>query len=249
VAPGPRAGHAVGVSILEQLLGVQELDTHLDQLRHRRSHLPERAELADLEKAETELSERRSVVDEQAGALARSQKRLEDEIASVEAKRADTDQRLYSGTITAPRELQALQDEVASLGRRTSELEDELLEVFTATEPVDEALAGLAAEAAALAEKRSDVEARLAAVEAEIDAEIASVEASRADATGPISDEQLADYDRRRKSLGGIAVARLVGSSCGGCHLMLSAVELDRIRKLAPDELASCEECGRLLVR
>ena len=249
MAQAPSGGHAVEVSILEQLLGVQELDTHLDQLRHRLAALAERGELAEVELAEAELATRRASVEERATDLARSQKRLEDEIASVEAKRAETDARLYSGTITAPRELQALQDEVSALGRRTSDLEDELLDVLTATEPVDEARAALDGEAAALAARRADVESRLAAAEDEIGAEVASVEARRQEAAADLSPEQLSEYERRRSSLGGIAIARLVGTSCGGCHLTLSAVEIDRIRKLSPDELVACEECDRLLVR
>ena len=44
-------------------------------------------------------------------------------------------------------------------------------------------------------------------------------------------------------------MARLVGTNCGGCHLTLSAVELDRIRHAPPDEMVFCGECGRLLVR
>jgi uncharacterized protein len=237
------------VSILEQLLGVQELDTHLDQLHHRRIHLPERGELVEIERTESELAERRRGVDERAAELARSQKRLEDEIAMVESKRVETDRRLYSGTVSAPRELQAMQDEVAALGRRTSELEDDLLEVLTATEPVDEERSALDAETDALAARKVDVATRLSAAEAELDAEIAAVEAARSDAASGVPDDQLADYEQRRKALGGIAVARLVGTSCGGCHLTLSAVEIDRIRKMSPDDPAICEECGRLLVR
>jgi predicted nucleic acid-binding Zn-ribbon protein len=59
----------------------------------------------------------------------------------------------------------------------------------------------------------------------------------------------LEEYAGLRKRLGGIAIARLVGNSCGGCHLQLSAVEVARLKKLAPDEPANCEECGRLLAR
>ena len=41
---------------------------------------------------------------------------------------------------------------------------------------------------------------------------------------------------------------RLVGGSCGGCHLALSVMELDRVRKAAPDAVITCEQCGRILV-
>ena len=37
--------------------------------------------------------------------------------------------------------------------------------------------------------------------------------------------------------------------NCGGCHLTLSAVELDRVRHQPEGTLVFCGECGRLLVR
>jgi predicted nucleic acid-binding Zn-ribbon protein len=48
---------------------------------------------------------------------------------------------------------------------------------------------------------------------------------------------------------GGIGAARLQGATCLGCNLGLPAVVVDRIRKLDPDEVVHCEECGRILVR
>lgn len=236
------------MSALEQLLSVQEHDTTIAQLEHRRTNLPERATLADITAQEADLAERRTELDERRAELARSQKRFEDEIASVEAKRAEEDARLYSGSITAPRELQALQDELATLGRRTSELEDDLLEVLTDLEPVEASAAALDDEVRVLAERRRQAETSLAEAESELDAEMATVRAARDEAASGLTAEVLADYEARRRQLGGIAVARLNGSSCGGCHLTLSAVEIDRIRKLPADEPATCEECGRMLV-
>jgi predicted nucleic acid-binding Zn-ribbon protein len=46
-----------------------------------------------------------------------------------------------------------------------------------------------------------------------------------------------------------VGAARVVGSSCGGCHLTLPATELDRIRRAEPDALVTCDQCGRILVR
>ena len=71
----------------------------------------------------------------------------------------------------------------------------------------------------------------------------------RSSAAAGVEAELLAAYEDLRVELGGIAVARLVGSVCGGCHLGLSAVEVDRIKKQPPDALVRCDECGRLLVR
>lgn len=236
------------MSVLEQLLDLQEHDTALDQLRHRREQLPQRTTLAELDAAASELATRRAGVEAERHELVRQQSRLEDEIAIVEEKRTHDDRQLYSGTITSPRDLQALQDEVASLGRRQGTLEDELLEVLTAIEPLDAALAALDAEHDDLVARRATAEQELAAAEQEIDTEIGTVSAERDAVASNIPDDQLSAYDDARRRHGGIAVARLVGTSCGGCHLTLSAVEIDRIRKLPADQPATCEECGRLLV-
>jgi hypothetical protein len=40
-----------------------------------------------------------------------------------------------------------------------------------------------------------------------------------------------------------------VAGSCSGCHLTLPAMEVDRIRKAPADEVITCDQCGRILVR
>ena len=55
-------------------------------------------------------------------------------------------------------------------------------------------------------------------------------------------------YDQLRKQ-NVVAAAALNGSRCEGCHLDLSAAELDDVRAQArAGGLADCPQCGRLLV-
>ncbi len=124
-----------GMSRWDALLSLQEHDTTADQLTHRRAHLPARgeldglmAELGDVERGAEELQARRHE-------LGRDQQRLEDEIATLTEKAVHHDKTLYSGAIANPRELQSLQDEVAALKRRISQLEDQELEVMEQIEP------------------------------------------------------------------------------------------------------------------
>ena len=133
------------------LLEVQSCDTAADQLAHRRATLPARAALAALTASSATLDQQLDALGPGVHALERSQKRLEDEVATTEDKAAATERQLYSGTVTAPRELQAMQDELASLRRRIGALEDELLEVMEQREPLD-------ADAARLRVERDDVE-------------------------------------------------------------------------------------------
>ncbi len=237
------------MTALDQLLAVQEHDTRSDQLRHRRANLAERVQLAGVERARSAAEGELVAVDERRNALVRDQKRLEDDIASTEERITAADRALYSGTVVAPRELQALQDEISSLKRRVTKLEDDELEVMEELEPVEADHARLSAavlEADAEAER---LRTAVTANEAEIDVELDRAAAARAEAAAGVAADLLADYERLRRRAQGVAVARLVAGVCGGCHLRLPAVELDRIKKQPVDALVHCDECGRLLVR
>lgn len=231
------------------LLAVQEHDTRSDQLKHRIETLPQRAELAQLGDAIRAVDDQTTVVQSRRDELGRSQQRLEDEIASFTERANQAEKQLYSGAVTNPRELQALQDDVASIRRRISQLEDDELEIMELVEPVDADLAQLADQRAGLVTQTAAVQAALDEAEATLQAELAEQQGEREAAAIAVADELWPEYDKLRGALGGVAVARLVGSTCQGCHLALSAVEVDRIRKLSLDDVVHCEECGRLLVR
>src|SRR4029453_10319529 len=119
----------------DTLLAVQEHDTHADQLVHRSQTLPARATLAGLESKVAEVDRAIAEVDERLKDLGRSQQRLEDEITSLRMRAQQAEKQLYSGTTNNPRELQALQDDIASIQRRISKLEDDELDVMEAAAP------------------------------------------------------------------------------------------------------------------
>lgn len=234
---------------LEQLLVVQGHDLKVTQLRTRRSSLPERAELLEVDEARAALDERMAGVDAQRHRIERDQTRLDDEVASLRAKAEQADKALYGGGVTNAAELQALQEQVASLQRRIGELEDQELELMVARDPLDEEASAIAAEQAVLADRAEAIATRITVAEAEIDAELAQEASARTEAAAAVADDLLAEYEALRSQLGGVGVARLEHGTCQGCHMKLSAVELDRIKGLPADARVHCEDCGRILVR
>ena len=237
------------MSALDTLLDLQGHDVSLDQLRHRRASLPERAELAGLAKRDVALDTAMAADSATLATVTGEQKRLEDEVARIVAKVTAEDKKLYSGTVSAPKELQAIQDEIKSLNRRRNALEDDVLVQMEAAEPLDAALGAQRAQRAELDAQLAVIRDHLAAAEGVIDSEVARLQDERDNLASGLDPALLRQYDDLRRRLGGVAVARLEGSSCRGCHLQLAAVELDRIRKLDPEVVAHCEECGRILVR
>jgi uncharacterized protein len=237
------------MSPLEQLLVVQEHDSAIDHLRHRRTTLPDRETLAAAEAAIRALAEPITEISERRDVIARDVKRLEDETGTVTAKVGEIDTTMYSGSVTSPKELQAMQAEIDQLRRHQSTLEDRELELMEAQEAVESELAPLVAQVAEHEATARAAKERIAAEEVVIDGEIGAEIEVRAASVAVIPAELLADYERCRSATRGVGVARLVGNTCQGCRLTIPATEVARIRKGETEgEIAHCDNCGAILV-
>lgn len=234
---------------LQLLLDVQDRDLVADQLRHRRATLPERLALAEQQAAVARVDRELGELRDQLAELQRAQKRLEDEVATLDAKAAAENTRMYSGTVTSPRELQAMQEEIEALGRRQRTLEDDLLDLMEKAEPLGEEIDKLEARRKELSAEGDRLTIAIADAEVAIDAKLAQVAEARTAVVAELPVDLLATYEKLRPQLGGIAVARLEGTQCTGCHLSLPATELDAVRHAKPGAVAYHEECGRILVR
>jgi len=233
---------------LEALLLVQEHDTARDRLRHRRAALPERAEL---ERNLTVLRARQADAADVRGrrdVILADERRLDDEARSIGSRADEVNTRLYSGTTNSPKELQAMQADIDMLRRHRSDLEDQELDVMEAREVLDAELATIDAETAQLTAEIERLRALIAAAEVDIDAELTVEDHAWAEHAASIPASLLADYQRRRTQNKGAGAARLVGTSCTACHLLIPSTEAERIRRAAGAEIAYCDNCGAILV-
>ena len=237
------------MTVFHDLLRVQEHDTAADRLRHRRQNLPE---LAELKQSEDELAALEDVlagVEARAMEAGRQQRRLEGELSLLESKVIELDAKLYSGAVTVPRELEAMQHEGAVLRQRRATLEDEVLEAMGSWELLDDQLADLRRRREELDTRGARLRAAVAEAQADVDRELAVELAARQETAAAIPADVSALYEQLRARLGGVAAAPLVNGRCGGCHLALPATEVDRLRKEPPETLVRCEQCERILVR
>lgn len=239
---------AVAGSQQERLLLVQAHDVAVDQLRYRSAHLPDRTSLEEIATAAGAVRRRRDEVEAARAETGARQARAETELSATEARRRDVDRRMTSGAVTASRDLQRMADEVDHLGRRASDLEDEVLEAMTEGEPLDRELDWLSTQLADLEQQARDLTSAIAAAEVDIDAQISGEQDTRRERAAGLDGVLLKEYERLRARLGGVGAARLVNGQCTGCYLTLPSAE-DQAARLAPaDAILHCEQCGRILV-
>ena len=153
------------------------------------------------------------------------------------------------GLVTAPKDLERMQQELVSLDRRISALEDVELDVMERLESAQEELSGLRARLAEVDETAARVRVARDAAAGETTSGIAEAERERALAAQNVPADLLALYERVRAQKGGVGAAGLRQRRCEGCSLQLNAADLGVIAKASPDEVLRCEECDRILVR
>ena len=233
---------------LERLLAVQDLDLHITQLQHRRAGLAERTGLTAVEAELTALIAERATAQAGRAVLVATQKDLEAQIATLTERREGIEKRMYAATGSSTRDLQAMDEEVHHLADKQGELETEELEAMVAQEPFDATLTQLAEQMAPLEARVVALEAEVAASQVEIDAELATATATRITEAAELPAAIAERYEKLRVRMKGVGAARLIGHRCDGCHLELSPVEADHIRALPDDTIATCDQCGRILV-
>lgn len=228
------------------LLELQRLDSAADRLLHRRSNLPEQAELEQIETVilvvEAAFSEAQSKASEVGG----RQAKLDAEIETVGLKIKYEEEKLYAGKVTSPRELSSLQAEIESLKRRKGTMEDADLEVMAEREAAERAAEVIQRELEKLMENAAEAKERRDAAAVDLDEELSTVVSER-DAWRPrLPGDLLTFYEDVRASKSGVGAAALDGGMCQGCHMQLPAQDVARIRRA--DGLVRCPECGRILV-
>ncbi|WP_086563002.1 DUF7581 domain-containing protein [Streptomyces africanus] len=232
-----------------RLLDLQDLDVRLQQLAHRRRSLPEHAEIESLTKDQTQLRDLLVAAQTEESDCSREQTKAEQDVDQVRQRAARDQQRLDSGAISSPKDLENLQREIASLAKRQGDLEDVVLEVMERRESAQQRVAELTERVSSVQSKIDDATARRDAAFEEIDGEIATVTKEREVIAGSIPADLLKLYDKLREQQGGIGAAKLYARSCQGCRQELAITELSEIRSAAPDTVIRCENCRRILVR
>ncbi|MBW3664080.1 MAG: hypothetical protein KY469_13345 [Actinobacteria bacterium] len=231
---------------LQALLRLQRADKDVRRLQHQLDNLQEQQALDDVavkrETVDRAHDERRVQLEVASGEV----NKLEGEVGLLTQRKADEQQRLYSGEISNPRELQGMRAEIDSTQRRISEHEDHLLEAMERRDTITKEMDQLGA-------KRDEFDTEIAGLTTARDEAAEGLLADLAEAKAVVDRERetlpadmLASYDAAAAEFGGIGVGELKGDMCTGCRIELPRAEIGELLDGPP--LTRCPECRRILV-
>jgi predicted nucleic acid-binding Zn-ribbon protein len=231
---------------LTLLLEVQAIDDEVRRLEHQLAALPEQRTVDELEASVATLTTQTQEVEERLARATREQRQVEGEIEGLSLRHTEEQARLYAGSLTSAREIQAAEAEIASTARRRAEHEDQLLEIMQVVED-------LGAELAALASACSELDAAIAVASAARDeaaqtllVSIAEVSVRRDPIVARLPSDLLADYEQAALRGGGTGVGVLRGDACSACRITFPMSEINTF--LTGPPLTRCTQCRRLLI-
>jgi len=230
------------------ILELQFIDSEIMQANTKLKSLPEIEQLLHIDKRITSANEELAQVKAEADQIALELRRGEVDVETVTDRIKKDEARLSSGNAT-PKELEQLQHEIESLKKRQVALEEIELEIMVRAEASSSRVNTLTTDLSSLETLKSEINQRLATATTQINLLILSKTTARNEVVAKIEKPLLDLYEKIRASNGGIGAASLVAGKCNGCNLTINAVEMNRIKALAADELLRCEECRRILVR
>lgn len=227
------------VRLSETDLGIMRAQKRLEDLPERRMILEIRRKIADLEA----LAAR---ADAGVHALERDVAREEDAAQALDDKIAHEQEKILSGSVTNPKELQALSRELDSLKRAKDKADGKTLEMMERLETARDQ-AGRVREH--VAEGRRKDEAMVAAFRSKggaLQGEIERLEKERVVLAAAVDPQSLSRYEQSRASKHGIGLGVLEGDTCSACRVSLPADRLHALRGGPP--VATCPACRRVLV-
>ena len=153
--------------------------------------------------------------------------------------------KLYSGAVTNPKDLEDLQLESDSLHKYLSVLEERQIEAMLESDQAQEIYDLSSALVDEISQNKQAERELLSAEKTAVESKISSFQSDRETLLTNSKIPDISIYENLRKSSGGIAVTLMQNSSCSACGSNIpSAIEQEA---RSPKKLSFCPACKRIL--
>jgi len=230
------------MSIAQTLYRLQKVDSRLQQIQTRlqtiHAALESNPALQNArQKAQTASQESENAIKH----LRQAEQASADQKIKIEQIEAS----LYSGRIQNPKELQDLQNDLASLRRRLSSLEDAQLEQMLTLEELRNAQAEAEASLHTIQTQVITQNAALHGEANSLQKEAETLQTQRGAITPTLQDNEISLYENLRQTRRGLAVSTLSEGACNACGARLTPGQAQSVRLAG--QLIHCPSCGRIL--
>jgi predicted nucleic acid-binding Zn-ribbon protein len=169
----------------------------------------------------------------------------EAEVQSQKIKIDQAEVNLYGGHVHNPKELQDLQNDVVSLKRHFTTLEERQLEAMLKTEQADNKLKQAQADLEMLQSRLGDEHQKLISEQVTLTKNLDRLREEREAAVNPLGSSYLEKYEDLREKRRGLAVTEITDNACSACGTTLTAAIQQTARSMT--QIVTCPSCSRIL--
>lgn len=233
--------------MFEKLMDIQTIDLELEglevKLRQVNKLLQAEGPEVQLEEMKKRLEAYKSFIREKELQI----DKLSGEIQITEEKIKTENKKLYSGKITRPKELQAIEGEIKSLERRVEQLKADKEELEKEISSGKDKISKAEKLVTGFSEKLTKEKKEKLNTKKEVESRIGSLMKKREKLVEKTKPEYYKLYVSLRERYGGEVIVQISEKACMGCFVELAAKDYERITKLESD-ISLCPNCGRILV-
>jgi hypothetical protein len=226
---------------LASLIALQALDSTADRARKRLAELP-----AVEQALEAEAGVAAHAVEYAKGRLNDShtaRRQLEKDVAVVDSRLSKFDD--HKAAVKTNHEYTALLHEIATAKTEKDSVEEKILVLMEEADGLAKELKTAEGALATVTREGNTTRAAMAAERSTLDEELARLAHERTAEARLAEPRALATYEQLIKNRRGVAVAQMIGSICGACHVRLRPHFEQQIKR--NDGLVQCESCQRIL--
>lgn len=235
-------------SVYSNILNVQKTDSEIDENNHKLQNIEEKTRFESIQREIERLTKTQAQMKEIQAKENLLLDKQNGELDILTQKIKSEEKKLFSGSITSPKELSAIQQEIASLNRKRDALETTVLEQMDKVAEVESKLANIDEELRQKTEKAEENKRVWQDKEAKLKQKISELEKKRQGQAKEVDPQLLEDYEDIRERKEGIGAGALVGDTCQVCHVALPAIDLERILS-SKEEPDYCPNCRRILIK
>lgn len=228
---------------IAKLHELQKIDATSQKIRRRLTQLKTLlTESDDLTAART----RTAALEQEQQQWHSQQKMAEREVQSLGARIKESENRLMSGQVRNPKELEALQSSIEALQRQRDSQETTSVEALLKAEELSTHVNTARTQLQTIQTSWSTSQAELTEEDAKLKRGYLHLKKQRETLTEAIDKALIQQYEHLRERKGGTAVATIENEICSACNVKVPSGILSTLRS-QPDKMSHCPSCGRIL--
>ena len=227
---------------IKSMFDLQKIDSKLDKLKNNILKIEnELANNTNLEIVQNKINHTTSKLSE----IEKFKRQSENKLSEITQKSSSIEKQLYGGSVSNPKEMEAIENSRIFLNKEKTDEEDKLLKIMIYQDEFNKKLQEGSAAINKIKTLMNIKKDKFSNIKSETEIEMSKLITKKEKLETKIKKNHLSQYELLRKTKNGLAIVKVEKNTCQGCRIALTTTELQKIIQLK--DIIQCKMCNRIL--